>query len=174
MMRRTDFLTTCAHTMGTSTLDITPTATTLNTTGLMFKLYHQFVGTIPGALTGNSPQPATDSQRYADQPKTSSSGSPTYPLDMFAALTPDHKYVNLAVVNPMESEQKFDLSVTGCQLGGHSTLWQRTGKDLDAADRVGQPSQVEIKEIPIDNAPKAVSVAPISVNIYRFPLAQAQ
>ena len=169
MMRHTDFITMSAHTMGVSTLDITPTASTINTIGLIFKMYHQFVGTIPVSLTGNSPQPPTDSQHYADEPKTPS-GSPTYPLDMFAALTPDHKYLNLAVVNATESEQSFDLNVTGAQLGGPSTLWLLTGKGLDAANRVGQPPQVEIKEIPIHSISRSVTVPPISVSVYRFSL----
>ena len=171
MMRHTDFLTMSAHTMGTSTLDITPTASTMNATGLVFKMYHDFVGTIPVAVSGDSPQPATDSQRYADEPKTSS-GSPTYPLDVFAALTPDHKYLNIAVVNATNSDQKFDLNVNGARIEGASTLWQLTGNSPDAVDRVGQAPQLEIKEIPIANAPKVVTVAPISVNIYRFPVMQ--
>ncbi len=37
--------------------------------------------------------------------------SPTYPLYMFATLTPDHKYLELAVVNATDSEQRFDLGV---------------------------------------------------------------
>lgn len=169
MMRHTDFLTMSAHTMGTSTLDITPTASTLNTTGLMFKLYHQFAGTIPVAVTGNSPQPSTDSRRYADEPKTRS-GSPTYPLDIFAATTPDHKYLDLAVVNATESEQKFEFNVTGCRLEGKATLWQVTGKDLDAANRVGQEPQVDMRESEIASVPQSITVAPISVSLYRLPI----
>ena len=76
-----------AHTMGVSTLDYNRTAATMNTTGLLFKLYGEhFVGSIPVALTGNSSQPAPLYPIGGDQPKTNS-GSPTYPLDMFAALT---------------------------------------------------------------------------------------
>ena len=171
MMRHTDFLTMSAHTMGTSTLDITPTSSAFNTTGLLFKMYHAFVGTLPVAVTGNSPQPATDSARYADEPKTSS-GSPTYPLDVFAALTPDHKYLEVAVVNATDKEQKFDLTVAGAQLQGQATLSQLTGSSLDASDSVSEPKQVEIKDTSIGNAPKDVTVAPISVNLYRFPVAQ--
>jgi hypothetical protein len=44
-----------------------------------------------------------------------------------------------------------------------------TGKDLNAANRVGEAPQVEVKEIPISAAPRTLSVAPISVNIYQFP-----
>jgi hypothetical protein len=44
---------------------------------------------------------------------------------------------------------------------------------LDATDRVGQPPQVEIKESSVGNPSETFSVAPISVNIYRFPVAPA-
>ena len=79
-----------------------------------------------------------------DQPKVSS-GSPTYPLDVFAALTPDRKFLTVAVVNATESEQKLDLNVPGTQISGSSTLWQLTGKSLDAANRLGQPPEVEVR-----------------------------
>ena len=49
MLRHTDFITMAAHTMGTSTLDFNRTASTLNTLGLVFKMYsNHFPGTIPG------------------------------------------------------------------------------------------------------------------------------
>ncbi|HEU5402440.1 MAG TPA: alpha-N-arabinofuranosidase, partial [Terriglobales bacterium] len=167
-MRHTAFLTMTAHTMGTSTLDITPTASTMNTTGLVFKVYgDHFVGSIPVAVSGNSPQPPTHNPPYADEP-TKSSGSPTYPLDVFAALSPDHKYLNVSVVNATDSEQKLDLDLAGASVEGRPKLWQITGKDLDAADHVGQPDQVEIREVPVDGAPKTLTIAPISINVYRF------
>jgi alpha-N-arabinofuranosidase len=107
----------------------------------------------------------------ADQPRVTS-GSPTYPLDMVAALTADHKYLTIAVVNATESEQKFNLEVRGVRLAGPSTLWQLTGSGLDAENSVGQPPQVEVKEIPIRNAASTISIAPITLNIYRFPIEQ--
>jgi alpha-N-arabinofuranosidase len=172
MLRHTDFLKMSAHTMGVSTLDYNPTAATLNTTGLVFKLYgDHFLGSIPVALSGNSSQPAPTYPIGGDQPETNS-GSPTYPLDMFAALTADRKFLTLAVVNATESEQKFDLNVAGAQLAGPSTLWQMTGKSLDAANHAGQAPQVEVKEIAIGAAPHSLTVAPISVNIYRFPITE--
>ena len=172
MLRHTDFLEMSAHTMGVSTLDFNSTAATLNTTGLLFKLYGEhFVGSIPVALSGNSPQPAPKYPIGGDQPKTNS-GSPTYPLDMVAALTADRKELTLAVVNATESAQPLALNVAGVRLAGKSTLWQMTGKDLDAANRVGQEPQVETKKIEIGEVPPTLSVAPFSVNVYRFPVAQ--
>jgi len=172
MLRHTDILTMTAHTTGVSTIDFNRTAATLNALGLVFKMYsNHFVGAIPVALSGNSPQPAPKYPAGGeDQPQTSS-GSPTYPLDMFAALTPDRKYLTVAVVNATEAEQKVDVNVSGVRVAGPSTLWQMTGGSLDATNRVGQEAQVSVKEIALGDAPHALSVAPISISIYRFPVA---
>ncbi|HXJ96448.1 MAG TPA: alpha-L-arabinofuranosidase C-terminal domain-containing protein [Terriglobia bacterium] len=171
MLRHTDFLRMSAFTMGVSTLDYNQTAAVLNTNGLLFKLYgdHMGAGLLPVEVSGNSPQPPPKYPVGGDQPRTNS-GSPTYPLDVVAALTPDRKYLTVAVVNATESVQPFDLNVTGVRLAGKSTLWQMTGKDLDAANRVGQEPEVGVKEIDIGDVPSTLSVAPISVNIYRFPV----
>jgi len=173
MLRHTDFLRMSARTMGVSTLDYTPTAAVLNTTGLVYKLYgDSFVpGSIPVALTGNSPQPAPQSPVGGDQPETNS-GSPTYPLDMFAALTPDRKTLTLAVVNATDAERSFNLNVAGLQVQGQPTVWQITGKNLQAADQVGQTPQVTITRSTVNGTPQRLTVAPISIGVYRFAVAQ--
>jgi alpha-L-arabinofuranosidase len=169
-LRHTDFLTMTSHTMGVSTLDYNNTASTFNTTGLLFKMYgeHFVPGSIPVALSGNSPQPAPKYPIGGDQPETNS-GSPTYPLDMFAALTPDHKFLTLAVVNATEEPQKFNLSTTGLRIVEKATLWQMTGKDLGATDKLEQAPQVGVKESSQGNT-EVISVAPISIEIYSFPV----
>jgi alpha-N-arabinofuranosidase len=169
MLRHTDFLRMSAHTMGVSTLDYTPTAAVLNTTGLVYKLYgDSFIpGSIPVALMGNSPQPVPQYPVGGDQPETNS-GSPTYPLDMFAALTPDHKYLTIAVVNATNTEQSFDLNIAGVRLKGQPTLWQITGTTLQASDQVGQAPQVKITKAMVPGPAHKLSVAPISVDVYRF------
>jgi len=174
MLRHTDFLRMSAHTMGVSTLDYTPTAAGPNTTGLMFKLYgDEFpAGSIPVALSGNAPQPAPQYPVGGDQPETNS-GSPTYPLDMFAALTPDRQFLTLAVVNATDSQQTFSVKSEGVRLGGASTLWQLTGKSLDAANRVGQAPQVEVQRTDHPTGtPSSLTVAPNSVSVYRFSVAR--
>ena len=172
MLRHTDFLRMSARTMGVSTIDYTPTAAAFNTTGLVYKLYgDSFVaGSIPVALTGNSPQPAPQSPVGGDQPETSS-GSPTFPLDMFAALTPDRKYLTLAVVNATDTERSFDLNVAGVRLEGQPTLWQIAGKDWQAADQVGQAPQVRITKALVSGSAHRLTVAPISVDVFRIPVA---
>jgi len=174
MLRHTDFITMSAHTMGVSTLDYNSTAATLNPIGLLFKLYGEhFVGSVPVSLSGDSPQPAPQYPIGGDQPKTNS-GSPTYPLDMVAALSADHKFLTLAAVHATESEQKLELKVAGARLTGPSTLWQMTGKNLEAADHVGEPPQVVVRETPPGGVSGTISVAPISVEIYRFSVAEAR
>jgi alpha-N-arabinofuranosidase len=89
---------------------------------------------------------------------------------MFAALTPDHRFLNVAVVNATEMEQTFHLDITGMHLDGPSVMWQLTGKDLRATDRVGETPQVSIHKIAIGNNLHSVSVAPVSIDVYRFPV----
>jgi alpha-N-arabinofuranosidase len=170
--RHTDFLKIGSYTMAVSTLSYNDTAATYNSRGLLYKMYRDHFGTIPVDVTGNSPQPAPKYPPYGDQPKTSS-GSPTYPLDMVAALTADRKFLTIAVVNATDSDQKLDLSVMGMRMAGAGERWELTGKSLDAENRVGEPPQVEVHEEATGADPKTLMVAPISVEIYRFPVSQA-
>jgi alpha-N-arabinofuranosidase len=175
MARYTDFLTMGAQTSGVSLIDFNRTSSTMNGLGLVYKMYgDHFVGAIPVALTGNSPQPAPKFPAGSPDQPEKSSGSPTYPLDMYAALSPDRKFLIVSVVNATETEQTVDLSVTGAHLAGPSTLWQLTAKSASALNRVGQEPQLATKESSIGNAPAAITVAPISVNIYQFPVAQPE
>lgn len=173
MLRYTEFLKMAAFTMAVSRIDVNATGSVLNTTGMLFKMYRDHLGTLPVALTGDSPVPRSKYPPFGDQPKTEP-GSPTYPLDMVAALTADRRSLTLAVVNATESAQRFDLNVSGSKIGGASTLWQLTGRDVNAANHVGAPPQVEIREVPVPEAEArhTMEVPPISVNIYRFPVAE--
>ncbi|HKO18722.1 MAG TPA: alpha-L-arabinofuranosidase C-terminal domain-containing protein [Acidobacteriaceae bacterium] len=168
MLRHTGYLTMAAHTTGASMLDISRTGSTFSTIGLIFKLYsNHFVGAIPVALSGNSPQPPIQFPG-GDQP-TVNSGSPTYPLDIVAALSPDRKSLLLSVVNATASQQSFDLKVAGVHTTGTATLWVMTGPSPDASNHVGQPQQVEIKQNSV-GAAKTLTVAPLTINLYQFPV----
>jgi alpha-N-arabinofuranosidase len=174
MLRETDFLRMSAFTMGVSTLDYNQTGAALNTNGLLFKFYaeHFGAGSIPVVLAGNSPQPVPTQHIVGELPRTSA-GSPTYPLDMVAALSADRKFLTLAVVNATDSEQKFNLAMDGARLRSNSQLWRMTGNNVEAANKVGQPPQVEVKETAIGGAPTELSVPPISIDIYQFTVAPA-
>jgi alpha-L-arabinofuranosidase len=173
MLRHTDLLTMAAQTTGVSLLDFNDTSAILNTLGLVYKMYsNHFVDAVPVELTGSSPQPKSKyAPGGADEPQTPS-GSPTYPLDMVAALSSDHKYLLLSVVNATESEQKFNLTAPSVRLKGASTLWQLKGNSLTAANHVGEQLQAEIRESSLPGVPESISVSPDSVSIFQFPLAE--
>lgn len=174
MLRHTDFLTMAAHTTGISMLDLNRTASTLSTTGLVFKLYaDHFVRAIPVKLSGDSPQPAPKYPAVGDQPDKTS-GSPTYPLDMVAALSPDRKYLILSVVNATESPEKFNLTISGRQPNGPGKVWELTGSSVGAANRVGQTPEVALTEQSTAANLQSFSVAPISINIYQFPISETR
>jgi alpha-N-arabinofuranosidase len=90
---------------------------------------------------------------------------------MFAALSSDRRYLIVSVVNATELEQKVDLNVTGAHVGGPWILWQLTAGKADALNRVGQTPQLAIKESSVGGSPATIAVAPISVSIYKFPVA---
>jgi len=174
MARYTDFLTMGAQTTGVSLIDFNKTASTMNGLGLVYKMYgDHFVDAIPVALSGNSPQPAPKYPAGSPDQPEKPSGSPTYPIDMYAALSPDRKFLVVSVVNATESEQKVDLGITGMHVVGPSTLWQLTAPTVDAVNVTGKAPQLAIKESSIGSAPASITVAPISINIYQFPVTGA-
>ncbi len=174
MLRHTDFLRMSAFTMGVSTLDFDATAATLNTTGLLFKLYgaHLGAGLLPAAVSGNSPQPTT---KYPLPGETDlrEAGSPTYPLDVLAAVAPDRKYLVVSVINPTGVTRPLALDVRGASLAGQPQLWEMTGPSLEAANRLGHQPEVQVREIAMAAVPPTLPVPPRSVDIYRFPIARA-
>jgi alpha-N-arabinofuranosidase len=173
MARYTDFISMGAQTTGISMIDFNRTASTMSSLGLLYKMYgDHFAGATPVALSGNSPQPAPKYPAGGPDQPAKSSGSPTYPLDVVAALSADRKYLIVSVVNATESEQKLNLDLTGLHVGGPSTLWKLTADNVSAVNRAGKAPQIGIKEIAFGDAPHSLSVAPISVNIYRLPIIQ--
>jgi alpha-N-arabinofuranosidase len=169
MFRHTDFIKMAAFTFGTACLDIDSSHAQFNTNGLLFKLYREHFGTLPVDVGGNSPPPAPKWPVGGDQPAVNA-GSPTYPLDVVAALTADRKFLTVAVVNATESAHELTLNIRGVEVGGKSRMWLMTGPKVDSADVLGKPPEVTTVEMPVAEAPKKVSIAPISINIYELPV----
>jgi alpha-N-arabinofuranosidase len=174
MLRHTDFLRMSAFTMGTSTLDITPTASVLNSTGEVFKLYADHFGAdaIPIEVSGSSPQPAARYPVGFDHPEVNA-GSPTYPLDVVAALSPDRSKLLIAVVNATQTAQPLDILVSGAPVHGQGKLWQLMGANLDASNKVNAPAGVTIQQSQVAALGDGLTVPPISANVYEFSVAGA-
>jgi alpha-L-arabinofuranosidase len=171
MMRFTNFLTMGAQTTGVSLIDYTKTASTMNALGLLYEMYgNHFVGAIPVELTGNSPQPAEKYPAGGPDTPAKSSGSPTYPLDVFAALSADKKTLIVSVANATDADQKLDLNLAGSKLAGTGKAWQMTGSSLTAYNHVGEPAQISVKETSLGGAPSTISVPPYSVSLYQLAI----
>ncbi|MXP28218.1 alpha-N-arabinofuranosidase [Porphyrobacter algicida] len=169
MLRHTDFLKMSAFTTGASTMDITPTGAVLNTTGLVFKLYgeHFGAGTVPLAVTGNSPQPDPKYSVGYDHPQVKA-GSATYPLDMIAGLSGDGRTLKIAVVNPTYEKRRVSVQLSGISLHGKGLRWLLTGTSIDAANKVGETSGVTIQKQQVQAFDNALEVPPTSVAIFEF------
>lgn len=166
MFRHTDLIQMAGHTMGTSSIEYNATEAALNTTGLLFQLYRDHFGTMPVEVGGNSPPPAPKYLVGGDQPQVNA-GSPTYPLDVSAALTSDGKFLTLAVVNPTESAQTLDLTINGVDLRRKGRLWHMTGPGINAVTGLSR-HEVQVVEMPVGEVPKTLQVLPISIDLYEL------
>ena len=172
MLRHTGFLKMSALTMGVSTMDVTPNGATLNSTGEVFKLYgdHFGAGTLPVTVQGSSPQPEPKFSVGFDHPKVRA-GSPTYPLDVIAGLSPDRRALRIAVINATLQSQPLIFEVKGVRGRGRGTAWVLMGQQLDAANQVGQPPGVTVRQSRVPALSRTLTVPPISASIYEFPIA---
>ena len=82
-------------------------------------------------------------------------------------LTSDGKILTVAIINANESAQQLDLSIKGITLRGKGRMWRMTGDSLNAATGLGR-NEVRIVETPLTETPKALTIAPISIDIYEF------
>jgi len=138
--------------------------------GLVIKLFRDHLSErLPVTVSGHSPQRPFPGVVGIDTAQTPS-GSPTYPLDVFAAIHPDRKTLTVSVVNPTASAQEFDLSVSGVELRGAGKLWRLAAPGVDATNVAGRKPVVEIVESAIGQAPARVSVPAVSISVYELEL----
>jgi alpha-N-arabinofuranosidase len=166
MFRHTDVIQMAGHTMGTSVMDFNANEATLNATGLVFKLYRDHMGTVPVEVGGNSPPLAPTRPMGGGEPRANA-GSPTWPLDVSAALSADGKLLTIAIVNPTDSAQDIGITIQGAQLRGKGRMWRLTGPNLTAMTGLDR-KEVQVTEATVNEVPKTLRVAPISVEMYEF------
>jgi alpha-N-arabinofuranosidase len=156
-------------TFATATISSNHTESTLNPTGLLFKMYRDHFGVIPVEVSGNSPQPKPRFPAGGDQP-AENPGSPTYPLDVSAALSHDRTTLAIAVLNPSDSEQSIRLDIHGATLASAGKLWRMAPDSIDATVKVDSPPEVRVEEQSLGALPASITLRPFSVNIYSYPL----
>jgi alpha-N-arabinofuranosidase len=171
MLRHSDFLRMAAFTTGASTMDITPTSAVLNSTGTTFKLYgeHFGPGAIPLAVDGNSPQPAPKHDVGYDHPQVRA-GSPTWPLDILAGLSPDGRTLRIGIVNATLEQQPVAIKLKQLRTSGSGTEWLLTGSALDAQNKVGAPPGVTIQPVRVPPLGASLMVPAKSASIFEYPV----
>ena len=160
--------------MGTLANDAYGEAIGLRLEGLVMKLLHDhFAGTLPVAVEGSSPQRPTKGVIGIDT-SARPSGSPTFPLDVFAALSADRGTLAVSVVNPSETAQECELDLAGVQGNGRARVYQLTAEAVATPLPSGQPPgpfngpPATMAESSLPEPPRRITVAPASLTVYEF------
>jgi alpha-L-arabinofuranosidase len=169
MFRHSDIFQMGAFTFATAMINEDRTRAVLSPTGLLFKMYREHFGTIPVEVSGDSPQPKPIFPAGGDQPAVNP-GSDTYPLDVSAALSDDHKTLTFAVLNPSDSQQSLNLTINGTKVASQGHLWRMAPDKLTAVNIVGQKPEVEVQGQELTSVPDTMSLPPFSISIYSFPV----
>jgi alpha-L-arabinofuranosidase len=166
MFRHSDIFQMAGQTFATSLLARNGTNVSLTANGLVFKIYRDHFGSIPVEVSGNAPQPKPTDPPGGEQPVVNA-GSDTFPLDVVAAWTEDHRALTVAVLNPTDKEQPLKLNIAGTDLSGKGTRWRLASTE----DNGQNPS---INSSPIDSIPSPDTLPRFSITIYELQLNQAK
>ncbi len=167
IFRYTDLYEMSGLTGFTSNIAWNPRSVVYSSTGLFYKLYREKFGTIPIKVTGNSPQKELRGTVLVDKP-AEPSGSPTYPLDVMAALSQDKSRLTLSVVNPTNSDQEIDISFEGISLKQNGNVYRIKAPDLRSANRPEKEPVITIVENKLDQIPGTFEIPALSITLYEF------
>jgi alpha-N-arabinofuranosidase len=123
------------------------TSSVFDATGQVLKLYRQYFGTIPVAISGE-----------------------TRPVDIAATLDSEGKKLTVSVVNATWDEVKIPVTLVNGSIAGDGELWQVTAPDDMATNEPGRPENVKITGPAKVPAGSALTVGPASINLFVFNL----
>ena len=167
MFRHSDVFQLGAFTFATAMMSANRTDAVLNPAGMMFRMYREHFGSIPVEVGGDSPQPKPVYPAGGDQPALNP-GSPTYPVDVSAAITQDHKALTIAVINPSEHSQEIRISISGVKLAETGSLWRLAPDRVDAQVSVGKPPEVVENTQTLGALPEKIWVLAGSISILSY------
>ena len=141
---------------------------TISATGLLFKLFIEHLGDLPLSLDGNSPQKEMPGTHFVDIP-LEPSGSPTYPLDIFASRNSKTGKVTVSVVNPTEEPQSVALNFAGGKLDTKTkvTVYALAPAQATDANTVDNPDVIRLQTRTEKPATK-LTVPAHSVTLYEY------
>ena len=166
IFRNTDLIKMVGFTFGTSCISFNDTSAVYNATGLLYQLYGSHIASIPVEIDGNSPQPTPKWAIGGEQPNVNA-GSNTYPLDMFASLSKDSKFITVTVINPTLTAQELAIKVPHVNTTNEITHYSLTGNSIEAKNVVGKKEEVFLKKASIQKK-DLIKIAPASINVYTF------
>lgn len=167
IFRHSDIITMGGYTAVTSCVRFNDTDACYSSIGLLFKLYREQLGTIPIQVTGNKPQQPVKGTVGVDKPSVSS-GSDTWPLDVFASKRADGKYITLSVVNPTGTEQELSLEFTTTSLKKRVNLFKIVPPELSSVNVPGEDPVIVMEESELKKIPVKVQIEPWSIYLYKF------
>lgn len=127
------------------------TAAQMATTGLVLQMYRRHYGQVPVACDGD-----------------------VRPLDVAAAWTADRKAFTLAVVNPTGGKGTLELTITGVKMTGRGRKWTIAAAEAMLYNEPGKARRVDIVQSVAAPLPHKLTVAPLSVTLYRFVAHKAE
>jgi alpha-N-arabinofuranosidase len=125
------------------------TAATLDTTGVVLKLYRERFGTIPVEIAG-TPEP----------------------LDVAAAWRENGRGFTVSILNPTRSEQALDLRIDGVTVPRVARLSRVTGSDERAFNAPGKAPQVGVQTVEAEPFSSRIAVPPMSASLYELAVAR--
>jgi alpha-N-arabinofuranosidase len=139
--------------------------------GVVMKLLQtHFLNALPLALDGDSPQQLVAGTPFVDR-GLKPTGSPTYPLDILAAISSDRKKIILSVINPSEEGRSVTLNLSGVKLRREGKLYQIAPPSAKSTNEAGKEPAAKIVESTQDGLPETVLAPPVSVSLYEFDVA---
>ena len=125
------------------------TAATLDTTGVVLKLYRERFGTIPVEIAG-TPEP----------------------LDVAAAWRENGRGFTVSILNPTRSEQALDLRIDGVTVPRVARLSRVTGSYERAFNAPGKAPQVGVQTVEAEPFSSRIAVPPMSASLYELAVAR--
>jgi alpha-L-arabinofuranosidase len=172
MFRHSDMIAASCATGGLRLLtDHTGEAVGFTAEGVVMKLLQtHFINALPVAAEGDSPQQLVPGTAFVDR-GTKPTGSSTYPLDVLAAFSSDHKKFLISVVNPTEDGHSLATKIGGVNLRDQGKLYQIAPPGASSTNEAGKEPAIKIVETVQDRVPETMQVPPVSVSLYEFDVA---
>lgn len=125
----------------------TQTESTLETTGLVLKLYRNQFGSLPLKIESQNPN-----------------------LDIAAALTDDKSALTIAVVNTDSTSQNLEFDLDGIAAASDGQAWLIHHNDPEAFNTPGEEPNVKIEELTQDFSKQLITVPGYSIKLMKVGL----